>query len=193
MIKDETFNEKKRKIVAIILMVCLIALVLVVTGDGKIRTKASDTSVSETSHNFIRPLSYIDRQPVASRHTYLVNEAKTVTELVVNQGLFIAEYKKDFKNLQNYDYNIDARYKDFALDMNRYKEKIEDAISTIQSMRPDDDATIAHQQEMVEKLSRLRDSVREYRNHMRTPKDTINYLAQCQYELRRVSDSVLLP
>ena len=177
--REETFKQKRRKIFGIILIVIGLGLILLAT-TRNIENYGPGKDPKAEFNDLRAPIVSTAEEPPIDRHQYLVKERKIITERVTTKG----------KNTARTNYDVEARYADFARDCELYAEEVETARSEIQAMRPTDGETRQHQAEMLGRLDRLYNAVMGYKDHSRSPKDTTAYLEQCQYELRRVSDAL---
>ncbi len=190
MMYEETFPEKRRKLIGIILITIALGVIIWATTDNFDRGPGRDPTANTASLDLLSPSSSTSKEPPIDRHSYLIRERKTINDHVTTKGLLLGEYKKEFTNYGRNNYDIEAYFKDFARDMEIYAHEIEIARGEVQSMRPTDAETKSHQQDMVDRLSRLENIVLQYQDHMRSPKETVEYLTRCQHEYRRVADAM---
>lgn len=186
-LREETFPEKKKKVVGIIMICVALALILLCTTQT-IENYGPGRDEKAVFNDLRAPVSTTSEQPSIDRHNYLMHEKKIITERVTSKGIVFSEYKKDFANTARKNYDIEARFSDMARDLEGFAEEVENARMEIQSFRPSDGETKQHQADLLGRLDRLHAKIMEYKDHMRSPKDTVKYLDECQYELRRVFD-----
>ena len=187
--REETFPQKRRKVVGIIMIVIALGLILLATSRN-VENFNPGADAKAVFNDLRAPTTSTSEEPPVDRHHYLVRERKILTERVTTKGAIIGEYKQDFANLSHKNYDIEARFADLSRDFELYGEEIENARSEIQAMRPTDGETRQHQADILSRLDRLHNAVMDYKNHNRAPKDTVSYLESCQYELRRVGDAM---
>ncbi len=185
--REETFPQKKKKVFGIII-ICIALTIILFATTRTIENYGPGQDPKAKFDDLRAPITSTSEQPPIDRHNYLMHEKKIINEHVASKGLIFTEYKKDFVNTAKKNYDIEARFADMSRDFEGLAEEIESARTEIQSFRPADGETKQHQADVLGRLDRLHAKLMEYKNHIRAPKDTANYLDECQYEFRRLMD-----
>ena len=184
-------SETRKWLIASFMVVTIIILVYLSNGLSAptVNTKedsgidiATPVLMSETS----------DEMPPMASHQYGISEYQILND-IVSQGMVISHYKRTFKNIARQDYDIESAYADFSRDMEEYKTNLKKDLIELKSMNPKLSNAKYEQKDAIEKVERLYSVISDYPNHISRTKDTVNYLSQCEYALRRVSNQMKLP
>lgn len=184
-------NETRKWIVAVFMVVILIALVYLSSGLNapKIDSK-EDAGIEIATPVLLSEVS--DEMPPMSIHQYGLSEYQILNDIVA-QGSIISQYKRTFKNTARLDYDVEGTYLDFVNDMEEYRVNLKRDLTELKSMNPKLEVSQYEQQKAIEKVERLYVLVAEYPEHTKRLKDTVKYLTECEYALRRVSNQMKLP
>ena len=77
--------------------------------------------------------------------------------------------------------------------MEEYRVNLKRDITELRSMNPKLAESKYEQKKALEKVERLYTLVSDYPNHTSRVKDTVKYLTECEYALRRVNNQLKLP
>lgn len=188
-------NETRKWFVAAFMVFLCVVMLVLTFGTTKHFFLDNRTTDSDSVFDKESPVSladYSDEMPYAGSHTYGIDEYKILNN-IVSEGGIITQYKMLFKNLKRRDYDIDSTYEDFDHDFAEYAEHLKGYLVDLKSMRPAVDTSSMEQEQTVEKVARLYNAIRDYRNHNTRLNDTLRYLDNCEYELSRVSAQMKLP
>ena len=188
-------NETRKWLVAAFMVFLCVVMLVLTFGTTKhffLDNRTTDSDVVFDKESPVSLADYSDEMPYAGSHTYGIDEYKILNN-IVSEGGIIAQYKMLFTNLKRKDYDIDSTYEDFDHDFAEYAEHLKEYLVDLKSMRPAVDTSRMEQEQTVEKVARLYNVIREYRNHNTRLNDTLRYLDTCEYELSRVSAQMKLP
>ena len=180
-----TKTQKKGIIGGVLIGIFVISFISVVSDYPSIPSK--DT------RNIPEANSISQTMPEESSYTYGTNEYIIINDMM-SKGMILKQYKRIFTNLthKNY-YDVADIYSDFDRDMEQYSRYLKEDIIKLQAMRPARDTSKTSQSDTLERAKRLYTKVSQYNIHESDINDTLNYLANCNYELERLSQQVKLP
>lgn len=184
---DET---KKYIIAGLIFFVCVI---LIAGTDSNFSSKINtenDKMLSQSSPLLFSEAS--DKMPPMSTHQYGMDEYQILND-IVSQGMIISQYKRNFTNTMRNNTDINMVYSDFIRDFEEYRKNLQDDLIRLKSMNPRLENAQYEQGNTIEKVERLYTKISDYKNHTTHVNDTVSYLRECEYELRRVSAQSKLP
>ena len=162
----------------------------------------------------------IQQMPNSSSYTYSTNEFMVLNDMVA-KGMVLRHYRRTFANLESEYRNIREKYKDlgnnteydeyirqsltkhqaklrgiykdFGKDMEQYDVYLRQSLLKLNSYTP---SGVIGEKSQVAALIRgesLSWCVSDYKSHMSTAKDTLEYLDDCIYALERASQQTNLP
>ena len=184
-------NETKKWIIASFMVIILIALVYLSNGlnSPKIDSK-EDSNLDIATPVLLTETS--DEMPPMSIHQYGLSEYQILNDIVA-QGSILSHYKRTFKNTARFDYDVESAYADFVNDMEEYRVNLKRDITELKSMNPKLPVSQQEQKKTLEKVERLYTIISDYPNHTSRVQDTVKYLTECEYALRRVNNQMKLP
>lgn len=193
--KDESFNDKSKKIAVIVGIVFICIGIMVLTGDNNKKSVFEDKSVVDTKDVDVKSpvlLSEVsDEMPPMSTYTYMTEDYRAIND-VVSEGAFIETYRRIFTNTLRQDYDISATYEDFNTDFSRYARNVRNTIAKIEAMHPAQPDGRLQQRETLEKMNRLYATINHY-NEQRDLKQTVKFLNDCRADLQRLQQQQKLP
>ena len=184
---DET---KKYIIAGVIFFICIALVSLSDTNFTSRVNKENDKMFNQTTALSLDTAS--DKMPPMSSHQYGLDEYQILND-IVSQGMIISQYKRNFSISSRNNIDVVKLYSDFSYDFEEYKKHIHDDLVLLQSMNPKLADAQYEQKNTIEKVERLYEKISDYKNHLNNTNDTISYLRECEYELRRVSAQSKLP
>lgn len=184
-------SEFRKWLVASFMVITILVLVYLSNGltAPTVNTK-EDSNVDISTPVLLSETS--DEMPPMASHHYGISEYQLLND-IVSQGMVVSHYKRTFKNTVRQDYDVESAYADFARDMEEYKANLEKDLIELKSLNPKLPNAKYEQKNAIEKVERLYSVISDYPNHLNRTKDTVNYLSQCEYALRRVSNQMKLP
>ena len=156
-------------------------------GNGTMERAAHDTDLKASSLS-----EASDDMPEVSDYTYGISEYQILSESV-NNGMIIHDYRKIFANTSRRNYDVEDTYRKFSSDMEEYRKNISRNILQLQSLRPATPHSRSAQASSIKRLESLHAIVAEHERHMRSIKETLEYLQNCEQELTRLSSQMKLP
>ena len=184
-------NETKKWIIASFMVITLIVLVYLSNGLNSPQLDSKEDSQIDISTPVLLSEAS-DEMPPSSIHQYGISEYQILSDIVA-QGAIIPQYKRTFKNTARFDCDIESAYSDFASDMEEYRVNLKRDITELRAMNPKLAESKYEQKKALEKVERLYTLVADYPNHTSRVKDTVKYLTECEYALRRVNNQLKLP
>lgn len=177
-------ETQKNVIVAVFLAIGTISFLAAVTD--------SPSAPSKDSRDVPEANSLSQEMPADSIYQYGTREYVVINDMV-SKGMVLRQYKRTFTNLTRQNFDVAATYRDFDRDMEQYARYLKEDIIKLQSYRPARDGAKQSQADTLERAKELYTIVLQYKQHEDSPKDTLEYLGNCLFELDRLNQQSKLP
>lgn len=177
-------ETQKNAIVAVFLGIGVISFLAAVTESPSIASRET-RDVPEAN-------MLSQEMPPDSSYSYGTREYVVINDMV-SKGMVLRQYKRTFMNLTRQNADVEAAYREFDRDMEQYTRYLKEDILKLQSYRPARDGSKQSQMDTLERAKNLYTIVSQYRQHEAGPKDTLEFLGNCLFELGRLNQQSKLP
>ena len=168
---------QKKIIVGILVGISIISLLSAISD--------SPTIPARNTVDIPEATALAQEMPPSSNSTYGTDEYVIINDIVA-KGMVLKQYQRTFTNRNHYDYNIMDIYADFDKDMEQFAMYLRQDLMQLRALRPARESAMQSQSDVLYRAEGLYFTVSKYKQHEYGIKDTLEFLAACNYELERV-------